>query len=374
MVANFTNNLLKEGTSSKSGETIAEILDFYGSSLILNSERDRATVGFYCLEKHLDALLPLLEEILKSPTFPEEEVEMHASRQKQEFEVNLQKVGYLASRRFNEMLFGPNHPYGKSASFEDYDLIQRSHLTDFWSQYYHAGNCDIIISGGHQDLLIPKLEHHLGGNDWIREHNHTKITIDPDFTFESGDYIVKGDAVQSAIRMGKPMVMQSHPDFATLKVLNTLLGGYFGSRLMKNIREDNGFTYGINSMLLSFERAGCLVIASEVGAGHAGETIAEIIKEIDILRTIPVSNTELNLVKNYMLGNFIRSVDGPFDAAEKFKDSLMMGLPNDYYSNYLETVQHTSPQVIMEKANEYLVPASFMELIVGQEDIKKIKN
>jgi predicted Zn-dependent peptidase len=162
------------------------------------------------------------------------------------------------------------------------------------------------------------------------------------------------------------MPTQTHPDFLKLNILNTILGGYFGSRLMKNIREEKGYTYGIGSVLISLKKEGFLVIVSEVGSAYTKKTLHEIFKEIRRLREEKVSPEELTLVKNYMMGDFLRSFDGPFAISESYRSMLDFHLSMDYFSRVIKTIKSITADEIMDLANLYLIEENFVRTIAGK--------
>ena len=180
-------------------------------------------------------------------------------------------------------------------------------------------------------------------------------------------YIERDNAIQSAIRIGRPMFNKTHPDYAGMQVLNTILGGYFGSRLMKNIREDKGFTYGIGSAAVSLLNEGYFFIASEVGAEVCEEALVEVYKEMEILCREPVPDEELQMVKNYMLGSFLKSIDGAFNLADRWKGIMFYNLGYDYYNRFINTVSAISSAEVMMLAQKYLSREDMCELVVGKK-------
>jgi zinc protease len=236
----------------------------------------------------------------------------------------------------------------------------------FHKTYYRSSNCYIIASGMIGEEVIDLLNRYFGGNDW----NGPDIINDTEFEEKTVTGLIrtveKPDALQTALRVGKVLFNRTHPDFAGMHVLNTILGGYFGSRLMTNIREDKGYTYGIGSGLISLKHSGFFYISSEVGNEFADKAMDEIFNEINLLSNEPVSNEELSLVRNYLGGTFLRSVDGPFSLAERFKEMHEHDLTIDYYFNLLEKIQTITPDEIMELANRYLSVDSLYQLKVGK--------
>jgi predicted Zn-dependent peptidase len=179
------------------------------------------------------------------------------------------------------------------------------------------------------------------------------------------EHIKKKGAIQTAVRIGSPTINKRHPDYPGLKFLNVLLGGYFGSRLMKNIREEKGYTYGIHSAVSSFDLSGFKLISTEVGKENSGQAIDEIYKEIRLLLKEPVAQDELEVVRNYMSGEMVRMFDGPFAIAESFKAVWEFGLDLNYFVGMMNTIRTITPDEILRLANTYYRLDDLYEITVG---------
>ncbi|MDO9185082.1 MAG: pitrilysin family protein [Bacteroidia bacterium] len=361
------NTMLEEGTSQLNAAQIADRVDYYGAFLETGVSQDSASVVLYTLNKHLRSTLPVVEQIIKDSVFPQHELDTHIRNKKQTFLVNNQKVANVARKRFTELLFGEKHPYGINVKETDFDVINRSHLNDFYSRFYRSNNCKIIMAGKVDDDVLSLLDNHFGGNDWNSISDLSTKSLPIITTAEREQLILKEDAMQSAIRIGKVMFNKTHPDFQSLQVLNTLFGGYFGSRLMSNIREDKGYTYGIGSGIASLQNSGYFFISTEVGVDVCKDAIKEIYFEMDRLREELVPEDELELVKNYLSGMFLRSVDGPFALAERFKGIMEYGLGYDYFDRYIATIKAISASQLRDLANTYFDKNSMIELVVGKK-------
>lgn len=369
LIASGTNALLETGTKSYTANQISDGIDFYGSFLELQVDQDFASVTLFSLNKYLDKSLSFLEEVIKSPTFPENEFKIHYANKKQKHIINSQKVSVLARRKFSQILFGQHHPYGVDVLESDFDRVSINELKLFFHQHYHSANCSIIASGKLPNNLLNTLNTYFGGNDWTNSTQHTvsvNSSIKIDTSTEQKHLIVKDDAIQSAIRIGRVLFNKTHPDYYKFQVLNTILGGYFGSRLMANIREDKGFTYGIGSGLNNMVNAGYFYISTEVGADVTSQALAEIYKELHLLRTKLVSDNELETVRNYILGHFLRSVDGPFALSDKFKAIWEFNLDYTFYENYFAAVKSVTAKEIRDLANNYLQDKDLLECVVGK--------
>ncbi len=361
-----TNLMLREGTRDFSAQKLSESLDYFGAHFENATERDNAYVTLYSLNKHLNNTLPLLSEIVKNPVFPESEYSVLAGKQLQILEVNRQKVNFLARTHFNSILFGYEHPYGKFLEPNDIGKVKTPDLVEFHKSQYHSDDCTIIVAGRIKSGLMNELEAYFGGDDWSgKSSNHKDIL--PSGSDEKTHFYLKEGAMQSAIRMGGMMFSRNHPDFAGMKVLNAILGGYFGSRLMNNLREDKGYTYGIGSSVVPLRKGGYFVISGEVGAGVTKEALSEIRFELNRLCNEPVGESELSLVRSYLTGEMLRAVDGPFAQADLYRELIEDGLEISHFEKLIDTVQHIKAHQLQDLAIRYLNPENLFTLVVGPE-------
>jgi len=360
-----TNTLLNDGTSQYSAAQIADKIDYYGAFLQTEYNFDQVTVTLYTLNKHLKSTLPIVKAILTDSIFPQRELETFILNQKQKLSVNLEKNDFVGRKVFNEALFGDTL-YGYDIDAAAYDHLTRNQLVEYFRKAYQPRNCTMIIAGKAGSETMRELNI-VFGKDW----NDIETVTPNFFAFEgtkgAEHYVEKEDALQSAIRIGQIAINRAHADFPGLQVLNTILGGYFGSRLMANIREDKGFTYGIGSAVVSLKNTGYFFIASEVGADVCGQAMFEIEKEVNLLKSQQVSEGELDLVRNYMLGSMLGSLENALSHADKFKNIYFSGLDYDYYDSYIRIVRNISPEDIQGLANKYLNFEDFQKVIVGKK-------
>ncbi|MDB5013804.1 MAG: peptidase [Daejeonella sp.] len=363
--AYVTNSMLNDGTSEFNAAEIADKIDYYGAFLQTEYNYDQSTVTLFTLNKHVATTLPIVKSILSDSIFPQSELETLITNQKQKLSVNLEKNDFVSRRTFNKALFG-NTLYGYDSDAINYDKLQREDILEYFKKAYQPKNCTIIISGKVTEDILKNLNDQFG-NNWSNDISYSENIFNFDHQTPTDNYIAKADAIQSAIRVGGLAVNRNHPDFPGLQVVNTILGGYFGSRLMANIREDKGYTYGIGSALVSLKNAGYLFIATEVGAEVCGAAMVEIKKEIDTLKNEAATSDELNLVRNYMLGSMLGSLENALSHADKFKNIHFFNLGYDYYKNYIEVVRTITPQQVQELANKYLDYSHFDKVIVGKK-------
>jgi len=367
LIAYTTNNLINEGTTKRHSSEIAEILDFYGSYLQLDVNDDFASVTLFSLNKHLENLLPILQEVLMESNFTEDELETFIQNDRQQFIVSNEKVGHLARKHFKELLFGSQHPYGYFVKKEDYEKVNRTSVLDFYENYYKNNGCKIIVAGKVTDKSIDLINAYFGNEKYEIRNKKYEMRNEKYEMRNMKHYFPRKDVVQSAIRVGRVLFNKTHPDYFGMQLLNTVLGGYFGSRLMSNIREDKGYTYSISSGIASLQQAGFFYIGAEVGADICQKALDEIFFELKRLREDLIPEKELEVVRNYLMGVFLRNADGPFALADRFRSILEYNLDYSFYENYIKTILTTTPEELRTLACKYFREEDMVELVVGRK-------
>ena len=363
-VAAATNYLLKNGTSNKSAFEINEEFEYYGAYCNRSCFNETAVVTLSALTKQLPAILPVVREMITDSVFTEEELDIYKQNSKQRLKVNLQKSDFVATRLIDAYLFGEDHPYGKYTNPEDLDALNSKLLKDFFNQYYLNGQCVIFVSGKLPADIETQLNNAFG-NLSLKPFNNQLSTIIQTPAAEK-KYRIQNDAdgVQGAIRIARHFPNRHHPDFMKVMVLNTVFGGFFGSRLMSNIREDKGYTYGIHSYVQNHIHESAWMISTDAGKDVCEATIEEVYKEMKLLREDLIDEEELLLVRNYLIGTILGDLDGPFHIMGRWKNLLLNNLTDDYFYRSIETIKTISAEELREMAKKYLNPEQFYELVV----------
>ncbi len=364
IVAGTANHLLKNGTSKRSAFEINEHFEYYGAYLNRNCFNETANITLHCLNKHLEKVLPVIEELITDAVFDEEEIAIYKQNQIQRLKVSLQKCDFVANRFIDEHLYGFNHPYGRYTSIEEFNALQREQIVDFYNRYYRNGKCIIFVAGKLQDNLFSQLNKtigHLPLNklDLAEKHHHVTSSKE-----KKRNIINDENGVQGAIRIARPFPNRRHPDFTKAQVLNNVFGGFFGSRLMSNIREDKGYTYGIHSYFQNHVQQSAWMVSTEAGRGVCEATIQEVYKEMKVLREELVDEEELLLVRNYMMGSILGDLDGPFQIIARWKNYILNGLTDAYFYNAINTIKTVTAEELKQLAEKYLNPEAFYELVV----------
>ena len=362
LVAATTNFLLRNGTSKKTAFQINDHFEYYGSYLNRACHSETATITLHCLTKQIKELLPAVRELITDSVMPQDELDIYKQNMKQRLKVSLKKNDFVAGRLIDVYLYGENHPYGKFSKEEDFDALDRGQLLDFYKRYYQEGKLVLFVAGKLPADIGILLNQYFGDIPFTTVENK-KIIVGP--TAEKKFRITNDpDGVQGSIRIARPFPNRHHPDFMKVQVLNVLFGGFFGSRLMSNIREDKGYTYGIHSHLQNHMHDSAWLISTEAGKDVCEATIAEVYKEMKELRDELVDEEELLLVRNYMMGGLLGDLDGPFHIIARWKNIVLHNLTEQYFYDSINTIKTISAQEIQQLAQQYLKPEDFYELVV----------
>lgn len=364
-VAQAVAAILRNGTHSKSAKEINEAIEFYGASLKVSPNNDYTIISLHTLSKHLGELLPVMREIITEAAFAEQEVETYKRNAQQRLAVNLRQCEFVANRHIDAYLFGRQHPYGRFTESADLTALNSTNLIDFHKHHYKADNCKIFMAGKIGTAEVALVNEYFGKEIWggteptpVMHHVLNPAT--------EKKYSISNDenGVQAAIRIARDFPTRNHPDFTPMIVLNTIFGGYFGSRLMANIREEKGYTYGIYSQIYNYKHAGALLIGTEAGRDVSRLTVEEVYKEMDIICNERVDEEELLLVQNYLLGNLLGDLDGPFSILQRWKNLILNDFTIEHFNQNIEIYKTITPAKLQELAQRYLNKEDYYELVV----------
>jgi predicted Zn-dependent peptidase len=358
--------MLQEGSKKRDSKSIADYIDFRGAYVQFDVNADYATVSLFCLSKHLTEMIPFVSDLILNPGFPKKELKTLCNKEKQNLTVNLEKVAFKARRHFFNAIFGSAHPYGSIIEPEDYlmaaDKVEI--LAAFHENHYLNRPLAIIISGNQTQKAAESIDKHFC--TYSRSERAPSPIFPPvETSAEKRIHIPQKNTVQTGLRMGYRSIGKTHADYIPLKILITIFGGYFGSRLMSNIREDKGYTYGIGASLTAFRGDSLLTIGTETGSEYCEPTINEVIHEMEVLRNELISTEELSRVQDYLAGVILNDFDGPFAIADRMKDVLLYEQSLDYYQQFFKTIKTIEATQLRALANQYLKPEELSIVTVG---------
>ena len=360
LISSLVAGLLFSGTDKKTSTDIHNELDDLGAFFDVGLGHESVLVSFYALKKNILAVFKIFEDALEHVNFPQNEIDELINDRKQKLKINCEKVGFLSQRAFQKNLFhGTN--YARQTELEDYDTVRREEIIEYFSKNYKNGLLKVVLVGALEEVQVTEIAEK--SNKWCVSE---KPLFENNFNNNKGVFqLEKKDAVQSAVRIGKTLFNKNHSDFLGFSILNTILGDYFGSRLMKNIREDKGYTYGISSTEAELAKSGYFMIGTEVGSAQKDLAIQEIKNEIERLQKDLVPNKELELVRNYLLGQLLKSADGPYAMTDLFLSVDAYELDFSFYENYIQKVKNIDEEELRALAVKYLAWDSMTIVIAG---------
>lgn len=361
----FACRMLREGCRGYTSAEFAERLDYYGAWLDLSVAMNRTFVTLYTLKKHFATTLELVHRMLTEPTYSEEQFRIVCDNNKAQLMVNLQKGDVQAMRALRRSLYGEEHPCGKQVTPEDYDALQLAHVVDFYHRYYGSRTCRIYLSGDVDDTLLSRVESLFGMAEWGRGEKIRNEELGIRNSQPSTLNLQLSTAVQDSIRMGCLLIDVNHPDYLPLRVLTAVLGGYFGSRLMKNIREEKGYTYHIGSDLVTNTAQVMFLIHCEAQAGKAEEVIGEVHREMRRLQSELIPDDELRMVRNYMIGEICRNYESAFSLTDAYIFMEHLGLPLTHLEQTIDAIRTTDAPRLQQLAQRYLRPDLLHTVVVG---------
>ena len=360
--------MLQEGTLNHTAKQIADKVAFYGASFENNHGYDRTEFTLYCLSKYVPDLLPLVLDVLQNPVFPDEEYILLKQRTIQNVKVQRQKNSYLATHSFTKQLFGEEHPYVFGFDEGALEVLTKEDLQQFYKNRFLTQELEVFACGAVDATMQLYLEHEIQQLA-LQPSTASYITAQKKEAVHAenkSNLVYVANSLQSSIRMGRRFPHIKDQDYLPLLVLNEIFGGYFGSRLMRNIREDKGYTYGINSAISTKEKDSMFYIGTDVNYAVTDKTIDEIVKEIKLLQQEEVPEEELQTVRNYMLGKFLNDLNTIFEQCDRYKKIVLFNLPQSHYNDFVTAVRTTTSAELMELAQRYLQPDALFTAVAGR--------
>lgn len=364
LVATTCGSLLRESTKSFTADEIAEQIDFYGASISSAASLDTITIKVVALQKHFQEIMPILTSILTEPLFLQEELDIRVNRLAEKIKIDQQKNDVKAYRKITELMYGEDHPYGYNSSEELYRLLTTDDLKKHYKDKLHRGALKIFLAGDIDELdkkAIDRMVSQLPAPSTAEQ----LIITPPEYPPKDRRITLSGTGPQAHIRLARPLFSRDHPDFYAMDFVITLLGGFFGSRLVTTVREELGLTYSIYAMPDMQLHGGSLMIATDVADSNVDICLKAIYSEMERLSQELVSPSEMKLIKNYLAGNLINLFDGPFNSIRVIKTLVLSQFQLDDIQNIIQKSQSITSQQVIDYAERYLNRNDFWEVVVS---------
>lgn len=365
-LAEMVAGMLSEGTQRRSGEAFARELDALGASFGAEVTQEVTVLYMSALSRNLVPSLNLLFEAAFLPAFDEAEIALYRDRMAQGLEVEQMKTTYQARKHFNKALFG-FHPYGSVTGLEDMPELTEEAIRQFHAKYYHISHMRMVITGDVQPgVLHSQVEIACGPFVGTGADLHVPA-VSAVVTNSSGLFEVPvREAVQCTVRSGYTMFDRRHPDHDAMQLVTMLFGGFFGSRLMKNIREDKGYTYGIYASLACMAHGGMLVIQADVAPQYVKDTLYQTTVEMMRMQDTQPDADEVEVVRNYMLGRMLGNRETPGQLAEIVRNALVFGIPFSHIDARFDVIRSIDPQTIHHLSQKWFDPSRLLTVVAGK--------
>ncbi len=364
-IGRMTASIIKEGNKNKNSHQLSEYWDYYGAMVAAFSDLDIAGLSLTGLNKYAENLIPEWIEMMCSPSIEEKELIHYRRMYSDKLSRDLVKNDVLAYREFTTQIFGDDHHYGYNTQPGDYEKITREDVENHFRNYWGTNRFWGVISGKISDPLKELIIDQCGRLP-IAKIDYAEQTQDPIIKFDLAPINISTEnRLQAALKVGSRTIARTHEDYNALYLLVQILGGYFGSRLMKNLREEKGLCYNIYASIDRMKTANYLYISADVDANKVDESLAEIKNELSILKESLVDEEELSMVKSYISGRILAGLDGPFRSANLLKSYLSHELPFDYFCQFTKELEIIDAERLRQVANDYLKWDEMQVIVVG---------
>jgi len=364
----MTGLMLDQGIKGMSGEEISEKLDFYGASTNFQMSMNYNNLSIVTLTKYSKETLSLLRRMITDATFPESKIEVLRQKLISSYLLRERKTKDISSKALVESLYGKGHVYARFVNEESYKFIRREHLVDFYRAHFNSRNITLFLSGEVTDETIGVVEQLFGNEEFGESCEAKALDVNPvmgsvgEKVFKEMDF-----AQQNTLRLGRVTIQPIHTDYVKYHIMTTLFGGYFGSRLSRNIREDKGYTYGIGIQHVPYPSNSYMQIVCETASEYVNAVKHEVYNEIARMVNEKVSPDELEVVKNYMYGDVIRSYEDSMSLSLGYMSLYCLGLPFSQVESMVETIRQVTPDDILSMAQKYLPLEGWNEVVAGKK-------
>ena len=370
-LASFTASLLDEGAGGKGALQLAESLEQLGASLFTGAGWDAANVNLYVLKQNLPAALRLMGDVVMRPDFPAADVQRVRDERVTSLVRGKDEPTVIAGNAFQALVYGAQHPYGRFATVEATQGLDRDRVAQFYRSSYRPQNATLVLVGDVEPNSLHQTVEQVFGS-WQAAGGAAAATpapATPEIARTTIYLIDKPGAAQSEIRIGHPGVARNTQDYFALQVLNTLLGGSFTSRLNTNLRETHGWSYGARSGFSMRQGAGPFTAQAGVVTAKTDSSVAEFFKELNRIRTEPIPAEELEKAKRYVALGFPSDFETTQQVAGQLADLVTYGIQPSFFRTYVQNIMAVTADDVRRVANQYVRPDRSVVVVVGDRSV-----
>lgn len=367
----LATNAMRCGTATRSEAEIAETLEYNGAWLRCNADAHASFLTLHSLNKTFGKVLPVVADMLSDATYPAEVLRPQREKTAAQLEIKNRRVNVKADSVYNPLFYGPASPLARHYEAADVLGVADEEVRNAYAGVFRGNTPAFFLAGKITDDIANLAIETLGGISFVSAENAIVRTIVPAplHTADAEVRLQVDGSMQTAIKTGIPTIGREHPDFERLRMAVMLLGGYFGSRLMTNIREEKGYTYGITASLNGAPEGAAVEIACQTDNRFASAVISEIEKELRRLAVEPVPIEELDSARNILVSSMAGVTDTPFSIADYLVTLHTLGLPLTHFRRQLDAARSVTPEDINRLAAQYLADTPRLTALAG--DLKQ---
>lgn len=364
-VSHFAYSLLKESSSRYSATETADLLDFYGAHITVSGNLDRTTIAISIPANNVTQILPTIFDFLARPQYRQDRLEIYQSLKIKDLEYNMQKTDVRNTQLLLHAVFGDSRTAGVFSNRQNLQAVTLEQMYEFHRQTFCAENLTLFLTGNIDKDISTCIR------DLFSQVPHGTASapiLDLELPADPTRVIAEQmpGSVQSSIALSLVKTGYNAGDRREFSFLSTITGGYFGSRLMQNLRERNGYTYGVSAGSVYFGNQGLFIINSDVNADHTQAALDACFEELKRLQDEPVGDEELETVRNYLLGDLLRDVDNSVSYLKKFAYWKFFGHDEHEFQYMVEVIRNMKADTLSTMAKKYFDYNNFMQIIVGE--------
>ncbi len=357
-------NMLREGSKSRTSSEIAQLLDYNGAWLKSEVSSHHSSLVLHTLNSKFEAVLPAIVESVLYPSFPQKEFEINREKLACKCALDRKKVSFYSALESNRMIFGRNHPAARVDTPRQIRQTAVEELEELRASVFVTGGCELFLAG----RITPQMEDYVnalfGGLPVSgKGMSQRVIPIDPDR--ERFALVQRPGSLQSAITFAIPTIKRTDPDYVDLRYAVMALGGYFGSRLMSNIRQEKGYTYGISAALLGNWECGVITISTQCDNRYVRDLIREVRKEISRMASDDFTPPELDRLKKFAMTQLASTLDSPFSTMDYYENMKLSRIPDDYFERQQLSLGSLTSDRIARLARQYIRPDELRTAVAG---------
>jgi zinc protease len=366
-LAGLTGDVLRSGgTKARTGDQLDQDLENVAASIESQIGETSATLSFSCLKDSTDQVLGLFHDLLATPEFRQDKVDLSKTQTRSGISRRNDDPDGIAEREFADIVYGRNTPYGWRVEYADIDNIQRQDMVDFYRRYYFPANITLEVYGDFSaNELKTKLEKLFG--DW--KYTQPPVPAFPKVIEKAApgmNLASKDDTTQTFFQVGHLGGELRDKDYPALEVAAEILGGGFSSRLFRSVRTKHGWAYNISaSWNANYDHPGTFLISGSTQSVHTVDTLKAVGEELEKIRTVEVTDEELQTAKDTVLNGFVFNFDRPSKTINRLMIYQYFGYPKDFIFQYQKAIAAVTKADILRVAKKYFRPKDLTYVAVG---------